>query len=113
MAGIIERTTAHAELEQEPSWTSTAYHALVETGGLFDVTPMYRWAYFDPTSSLADSATESRSPFENDALTHHTFGLNYNPEYPIRLKVQYTLALEEEGRELDNDRAEVLLQTQW
>lgn len=89
-------------IEVQPGFTSTAYQAqLAYQEPFLGFQPAYRFAYYD------------RGEFENDAQTHHTIGLNYNPRYPIKLMVNYTITAEEAPRELENDRFEVLLQASW
>ena len=78
------------------------------------IQPAYRFATYDPSAEFNTVDPQARQIREVDALTQHTIGLNYNaPTYPIRLVLDYTLAQEQEGQEIDNDRFEALLQIAW
>ncbi|MBN2360005.1 MAG: hypothetical protein JXR83_11175 [Deltaproteobacteria bacterium] len=60
----------------------------------------YRFGWYDPTST-----------FGNDAVVEHTVGIRYDvPRLPLALIVDYTIALEQPGRELANNRLGALLQ---
>jgi len=78
-----------------------------------DIQPAYRFATFDPTFSFTTPADqpagiEGRNV---DALTYHTFGLNYVAStYPVTLMLNYTLANEQNERTINNDRFDVLVQ---
>lgn len=59
-------------------------------------------------SMLDDSSTR-----EGDALTYLTFGVNYVPDYPFRLLLDYTIAGEESPTEIDNNKLEILIEASW
>jgi hypothetical protein len=60
----------------------------------------YRFAWFDPSSV-----------FDYDAVTEHSVGLRYDlPGMPVALILDYTMALEQPGRELTNNRLAGLVQ---
>lgn len=93
--------------------TQLAYQAQIGYEEPFiGLQPTYRFAYYDPTSEFE---SEAESPiFQNDALTYHTVGLNYNAQnYPFRLMLNYTITGEQEARELNNNRFDALLQLEW
>jgi hypothetical protein len=98
---------------EDPFTTANAFQ--VQAGYLIPVVrlqPVYRFAKFDPT---ADYNIPSSGDFrESDAVTQHTFGLNYIAEdYPITVMLDYTVAQEQDARKLDNDRVEALVQLTW
>ncbi len=103
VASYIQNTTATPDVDVNPEEVGTAYQAsLAYKEPFFGFQPAVRYAYYDPTDAL-----------ENDALTYITVGVNYLPDYPIRLTVNYTLTGEEEGRELNNNRFDTMLQVEW
>ena len=94
---------------------TTANALQVQAGYLIPVVnlqPVYRFASFDPTADYnIDSAGDFR---EADSLVQHTIGLNYiAPDYPVTVMFDYTVTQEQAGRELDNNRLEVLVQLTW
>jgi hypothetical protein len=112
LASVINRRTIAPDLPQEPEVESLAYQLQLGYQEPFiGLQPAYRFAYYDPTHRYpGDELPE----FEGDALTYHTIGLNYNaPTYPIRIMANYTITLEEERRQLDNNRFDLLLQLEW
>jgi hypothetical protein len=99
--------------QEEPFTTATAFQA--QAGYLIPVVhlqPVYRFATYDPSAKYnIDNADDFRT---RDALTQHTIGLNYiAQDYPVMVMVDYTVMQEQAGRELDNNRFEVLLQLTW
>lgn len=76
--------------------------------------PAYRYAYYDPSADYGGEVGGPESFFNRDARTHHTIGLNYNAKsYPVRVMLDYTFTEEQEGRELENNRFDALLQLDW
>lgn len=112
-ANIVSETRNVPELDQDPETTGLGYQIQVAyEEPNFGFQPAYRFAYYDPTFDHGGQGQDDF--FEYDALFHHTVGLNYNAqEYPVRLMANYTFALQEEQRRLDNDRLDLLLQLQW
>lgn len=75
----------------------------VELPSLF-FAPAYRYAYFHPWQE--GGATEG---FDSFRLVYHTIGVRLGmTALPIQAWLNYTIATEAEGRELDNDRVELL-----
>ena len=77
--------------------------------GRVALTPAYRFATLDPFAEGGDSG----DPADLASLTlqEHTVGLRVDhPKRWLGLLINYTLTLEEEARELDNDRLEVMAQ---
>ncbi|MBA2663261.1 MAG: hypothetical protein H0U74_13320 [Bradymonadaceae bacterium] len=113
LANVIQRTESTPDLPQEADITSMAYQVQIAyEEPFFGFQPAYRLAYLDPTSNY--TAPDQLDLFESDALTYHTLGLNYNaPNYPVRLMANYTFTMEQDQRQLDNDRFDILLQLVW
>lgn len=83
-----------------PAQNSVGGHAQLavsfEVGGELVVTPGYRFAIYDPSDLIA-----------TDLVSEHTLGITLKlRRYPLRLQLNATHAIEQAGRELDNDRAE-------
>jgi len=81
---------------------SVAMGAAVEAGYVlwFGLGAGYRFGWFEPTST-----------FDNDSVMEHTVGVRYDfPELPLTMVLDYTIALEEPGRELQNNRVAGVLQ---
>jgi hypothetical protein len=67
---------------------------------LWGLEAAYRFAYYDPNDR-----------FEVDAVNEHTLGLSYYVgEVPLRFSLNATLAQEQRGRELENNRLAMLAQ---
>lgn len=110
LIGNFTQTTSEiAAISAQPSVTSTGYQvSLAYQEPFFGFQPAVRYAYLDPTS---DTSGQTPDPlFENDARTFYTIGLNYNPDYPIRLMLNYTITDEESAVALENNRFDALLQ---
>ncbi|MFU8803256.1 MAG: hypothetical protein ACNA8W_05535 [Bradymonadaceae bacterium] len=103
LASMTNQTLSAPDLPQEPDAEATAYQAQIGYQlPFFGLQPVYRFAYYDP------------GVIEDDDLIYHTVGLNYNAaNYPIRLMFNYTITVEEDARELDNNRFDALLQLEW
>ena len=81
-----------------------------ETPQLQPITPAYRFAYFHPRSEGGETS-DGGIDLDSFKLMYHTVGLILEmPDLPIKAYFNYTLTMEEQPRELDNDRLEVLLQ---
>lgn len=101
--------TPAPELDAEQ--TRTAHSMLAQIAyeePFFGLEPAYRFAYYD-----ANTAVNDPDSAVYEALTYHTFGLNYNsPHYPIRLMLNYTVTGEDQ-RPIDNNRFDALAQIKW
>ncbi len=64
--------------------------------------PKFRYAMLDDSNKL-----------EGDALTYLTFGVNYVPDYPFRLLIDYTITGEQSPTEIDNNKLEILIEASW
>lgn len=104
LANVIGQEQQTPELPQEPELSALGYQVqLAYEEPFFGFQPAYRFAYYDPDNQLQDRAR-----------THHTIGLNYNDTtYPLRLMANYTIALEEEAVEMDNNRLDLVVQLTW
>lgn len=114
IGSIIEQTeTSFSGEADEGAITSRAYQGQIAYEEPFiGLQPAYRYAFYDPSHDYQSELGEGG--FDVDARTHHTFGLNYNAqEYPVRVMVNYTLAMEQEARDLQNNRLDALVQLTW
>jgi hypothetical protein len=114
IGSIIEQTeTSFSGQTDEGAITSRAYQGQIAYEEPFiGLQPAYRYAFYDPTHDYQSELGEGG--FDADTRTHHTFGLNYNAqEYPVRVMVNYTLAMEQEARDLQNNRLDALVQLTW
>lgn len=69
---------------------------------LWDFTLAYRWSFFDPNTSDIEDA---------DRVQEHTLGLAYQVKtLPLRFMLNGTVAQEQAGRKLSNNRAILLAQ---
>ena len=74
----------------------------------------YRYAALDPTAEFEAEDPSIAASLDQDALTLHTAGVGYeSQDWPLKMQLNYTLVMEEEGRELDNDRVDLLVQTSF
>lgn len=111
IASIIQTESNRPDLDVAANTTALAYQASIAyQEPFFGFQPAFRYASYDPTSAVDDPTDPSWS---QDALTHYTIGLNYNPAYPVRLMLNYTITDEEPARALSNDRFDALLQVVW
>jgi len=103
--GAFLEGSYHYVLTQFPTTgapDSVAMGASVEAGYVlwFGLGAGYRFSWYDPTST-----------FDNDAIMEHTVGVRYDfPELPLALVMDYTVAMEEPGRELQNNRVAGVIQ---
>lgn len=119
----MSRESTFQDVNVEPSRKAVGWH--VTTGlvlsklninALKGFIPAYRYATYDPTYSFTSRTDVLLSRvLKQDELIHHTFGLNYllfkqNPEYPIKIQINYTIAKEDQSREIRNNRFDVLVQ---
>lgn len=114
-ANVIQRQATSPDLANSPTIQSFSYQVQVAyQEPFFGLQPAYRLSYLDPTSDFDASTGAGLELFEQDALLYHTIGLNYNATgYPVRVMANYTFTGEQEQRELDNDRFDILLQLTW
>ncbi|MEM6533299.1 MAG: porin [Myxococcota bacterium] len=71
--------------------------------------PGYRFAILDPREAVGDVSVIETA--DSDRVVHHTIGVKWiSKTLPLIGFLEYTVALEQEGRELPNDRIEAALQ---
>ncbi|MEM6733693.1 MAG: porin, partial [Myxococcota bacterium] len=71
--------------------------------------PGYRFAILDPREPIDETAVIETA--DSDRVVHHTIGLKWiSKTLPLMGFLEYTVALEQEGRELPNDRVEAAVQ---
>jgi hypothetical protein len=70
--------------------------------------PGYRFAFYDPHMLRSGGALDSP---DYSRVVHHTLGLRYAPpSLPLVFWTDYTHSVEQGGRNLNNDRAEIAMQ---
>ncbi|MCA9538638.1 MAG: hypothetical protein KC620_07100, partial [Myxococcales bacterium] len=110
-AQFMQRSTSFPDVPAEPEQVARGYHFALGVALPLDLTVAYRYAWLDPTVDFEAEDAALESTLDNDAVTHHTIGLTYEPEaVPVKLQFNYTLAVEEEARAIDNDRVDALVQ---
>ncbi|MEZ4460180.1 MAG: hypothetical protein R3E66_10700 [bacterium] len=112
LGSVISTKYTYDSLAVQPEVTALGYQASIAyQEPFFGIQPTFRYASYDPSSST--SGQGNNLIFEEDDRTYYTVGLNYNPKYPIRVMVNYTITNEGKAIELDNDRLDALLQLMW
>lgn len=111
---LIRRQVEYVDIPGQPEITRMGYHAYLGYEAPFGLTPAYRFAWYDPTSSHESAAPEVRDIESNDQIMRHTMGLTWLvPTLPLKLQAFYTLAFEEDQRSIDNDRFDILVQAEF
>ena len=109
----MQRSVSSVDVPTEPNRTGTGYHAALGVR-LFDGLELaYRYASLDPTSEFETTDAVAMAVLDADGVIHHTVGLNYAPDpekNPVKVQVNYTRAVEDDGLTIDNDRLDILLQ---
>lgn len=112
IGSFVQTDTSYDAIDVDPSVTARGFQAqLAYQEPFFGFQPAFRISSYDPSASVDGQSNDTI--FANDAQTHYTIGLNYNPSYPIKLMVNYTITDEEAARELKNNRLSFLLQATW
>ncbi len=114
--GQLMRLKTARQTEGTPDREQQAWHAQV--GYSIDVphvsiTPAYRFASVDPWAGTEASEGVSLDTF---AVQHHTAGVRLEHAFAtgsIRLHLDYTVAVEDESRSLDNNTFRALAQVAW
>lgn len=111
----VEIETEFETVAEAVDRTQRAFHAQVAY--TFDtpwmtITPGYRYAVLDPFSDVeGDSAGLALADQE---LTYHTIGARFGHlSLPLAFLANYTITEEEDSRELDNDRIQLLMQVEF
>lgn len=117
LANVVSETREVPEIPQDPEASSLGYQIQIAyEEPIFGFQPAYRFAYYDRFAGEEEpDADDPATVLRDAALTYHTIGINYNAQsYPIRVMANYTVTIEDdETRQLDNDRIDLLLQLQW
>ena len=80
----------------------------IDTPWSFSVTPAYRYAFYDPWANAGSNSGASENAL---ALYYHTFGMRLaHTGLPLTLFINYTLAEEQNPRQLTNDQFQILAQ---
>ncbi|MFN3198773.1 MAG: porin [Bradymonadia bacterium] len=113
-AQYMRQSTVVAGVQEEPETVAEGYHVALGYRAPMGITPAYRFSTFNPTAEfVADDPTVAQT-LALDEVSFHTFTLNWEiPDEPIKLQLEYTRAIEKEGRELNNDRIEALIQARF
>jgi hypothetical protein len=112
LGSMTQTTYTYGGIAIEPEVTAMAYQASIAyQEPFFGFQPTFRYAFLDPSSSTSGQTTDLL--FDADERTFYTLGLNYNPRYPIRVMVNYTITAEGEAVALDNNRFDAMLQLSW
>ena len=108
---FTQLTTSFPEVTAEPERSSQGYFASLGYRTPWGLVPAYRFASYDPTSAFSAEDEAIDAQLATDELTHHTIGLTWVPEsLPLKIQLSYTLAFENEVRELANNRLDAALQ---
>lgn len=104
IGSVMGHTVSRPDIDVDPESTALAYQASIAYKEPFlGFQPAFRFGYLDP-----DEVSDDR-----DAVTHMTFALNYRPDYPIAVMLNYTLAQEKDDAALPNNRFDAMLQVTW
>jgi hypothetical protein len=99
------------DVSAQPDSTARGYHFQVGWRGPWGLIPAYRYAVYDPTADFDTSDPVLKKTLDVDEVTQHTIGLTWLvPDKPLKLQVNYTIAMEQKGRSIDNDRLDALVQ---
>ena len=115
LANVVSESRHVPDIPQDPEATSLGYQLQIAyEEPFFGFQPAYRFAFYDRYFG-EESEDDAADLLRDAALTYHTIGLNYNAQaYPVRVMANYTITMEDdETRQLDNDRVDLLLQLQW
>lgn len=115
-AQFMQVRTEFPDVPAQPDRVARGYHAEIGYRLPWGLIPAYRYAFYDPTTDFEADDPAVQARLETDELTYHTFGLTWLPPgVPLKLQVNYTLTLEDEpfetdDNDLDNDRVDALVQ---
>lgn len=104
IGSVMSKSIARPTLEDiDPETSGFAYQGQLAYKAPFGIQPAFRYAFFDPTED----------PSSADALTYLTFGLNWVPDFPVQLQLNYTIAGETEEFSIPNNRFDGVVQVTW
>lgn len=108
---FMQQTASFPDVPVEPDRVAQGYHASLGVTAPMGLVLAYRYGFLDPTVEVDSEDPTLSDDFKVDAVTHHTIALSWEGEtVPLKAAVNYTIAQEEEGREVDNDRLDFLMQ---
>ncbi len=103
--------TTFPDVAVENDRNAWGYHAWLGYRLPMGFIPAVRYAFYDPIAEYTSSDSVINSQLQSDELTYVTPSLSWDaPRVPLRLQANYTFTLEGSGRELDNDRLDLLAQ---
>jgi len=109
-AEFTEVMTSYPDVPAEPEGKSRGYFASIGYRAPWGLVPGYRFAYYDPTAEFSSEDSELSAQLEIDELTHHTVGLTwFSDEIPLKVQINYTLAMENEKRAIANNRLDAVM----
>ncbi|MEE2755205.1 MAG: porin [Myxococcota bacterium] len=107
----MSQSTDALDVPDEPTMTARGYHGAAGVELPMGVILAYRYAYVDPTAEFESEDPAATAVLDNDAVTLHTAALSYGfKDIPVQLQMNYTLFAEQDGRTIDNDRLDLLVQ---
>ena len=108
---FMRRTTTFPDVPGEPDRTAVGWHASVGYRAPLGISAAYRVASYDPTASFEAEDPATKAQLDVDELMYHTIGLTWAvPERPLKLQLNYTMAVENDARAIDNNRFDALVQ---
>ncbi|MBV72334.1 MAG: hypothetical protein CMH52_13500 [Myxococcales bacterium] len=107
----MSQSTDSIDVPDEPTITARGYHGAAGVALPMGLILAYRYAYLDPTAEFESEDPAATAVLDNDAVTLHTAALSYGfKDIPVQLQMNYTLLAEQDGRTIDNDRLDLLVQ---
>ena len=109
-AEFTEVMTSYPDVPAEPDSKSRGYFASLGYRTPWNIIPAYRFAFYDPTAKFSSEDATLSAQLEIDELMHHTIGLTwFSSEIPLKIQVNYTLAMENEDRAIANNRIDAAM----
>ncbi len=109
-AEFTEVMTSYPDVPAEPDGKSRGYFASIAYRAPWGLVPAYRFAFYDPTAKFSSEDASLSAQLEIDELTHHTVGLTwFSDELPLKVQLNYTLAMENEARAIANNRLDAVM----
>ena len=111
---FMETSTEAVDVPNEPELTARGYHGAAGFELPMGLAAAYRYAFMDPTADFEAEDPAVRAVLDIDAVTLHTLSLGYQfKSFPVKAQANYTFAAEQSGREVDNDRLDLLVQAMF
>jgi hypothetical protein len=107
----MESATQSVDVSTEPEIVARGYHGAVGLELPRGYIVAYRYAVLDPTADFEAEDPVAKTVLDIDSVTLHTAAVGYQVQgAPLKVQLNYTLAMEQEGRAIDNDRLDLLFQ---